>query len=289
MNPFARFHTLTPGEGGLPKVTLTAPDGARAEIYPYGAHLTSWVPVGGVERLFVSRSSEFRLGEAIRGGVPVVFPQFSGRGPLPKHGFARTSTWRFLGAAQRLVGTEAGADGGVSARFELGETAASHALWPHPFRALLEVGLGGQRLALRLQISNTGEAPFSFMAALHTYFRVNDIAAARVGGLAGREYQVAGQPPAVQAGEWLAFDGEVDRVYPQAPTPLLLRSGLGTLQIAAAGFPDVVTWNPGSQKGASLPDLEPAGYHRFVCVEAAAVTPIELEPGQEWEGSQTIE
>ena len=86
-----------------------------------------------------------------------------------------------------------------------------------------------------------------------------------------------------------AFSGEVDRVYPQAPSPLLLDSGQGMLQIAAAGFPDVVVWNPGALKGPAFPDLEPQGYRRFVCVEAAAAaSPIELEPGQEWSGSQIL-
>src|SRR5436305_1852990 len=84
------------GEGGLPKLILVAPDGARAEIYLHGAHVTSWIPAGDGERLFLSASSAFRPGAAIRGGVPVVFPQFSDRGPLPKHGFARTSEWELV-------------------------------------------------------------------------------------------------------------------------------------------------------------------------------------------------
>ena len=65
----------------------------RLKIYLHGAHVTSWVPAGGDERLFLSQKSEFRPGAAIRGGVPVIFPQFGGLGTLPKHGFARTLPW----------------------------------------------------------------------------------------------------------------------------------------------------------------------------------------------------
>src|SRR5512139_4252652 len=79
--------------GGLPKLTLVAPDGARAEVYLYGAHVVSWVPAGGQERLFLSRTSAFRAGAPIRGGVPVVFPQFGALGPLPLHGLVRLMVW----------------------------------------------------------------------------------------------------------------------------------------------------------------------------------------------------
>ena len=69
-----------PGAGGLPKIVLEAPDGARAELYLHGAHVTAWTPAGaGDERLFLSAASEFRADAAIRGGVPVIFPQFAGR------------------------------------------------------------------------------------------------------------------------------------------------------------------------------------------------------------------
>jgi glucose-6-phosphate 1-epimerase len=89
---------LTPGTNGLPKVNLSSSDGSRAEIYLHGAHVTSWIPAGGEEQLYLSAASEFRDGAAIRGGVPVIFPQFSNLGPLPKHGFARNLAWELISA-----------------------------------------------------------------------------------------------------------------------------------------------------------------------------------------------
>jgi glucose-6-phosphate 1-epimerase len=53
------------------------------------------------------------------------------------------------------------------------------------------------------------------------------------------------------------------------------------------GFTDTVVWNPGTAKCASMPDLEPEDYRRFVCVEAATVgMPVHLAPGERWEGVQ---
>lgn len=75
------------------KIVLTTSSGARAEIALQGAHLLSWIPEGGSERLFLSAASQFRSGAAIRGGVPVIFPQFGTFGSLPKHGFARILPW----------------------------------------------------------------------------------------------------------------------------------------------------------------------------------------------------
>src|SRR5512135_835144 len=94
---------LIPGVNGLPKVVLANPDGSRAEVYVHGAHVTSWRPVGDEERLYLSPASEFRDGVAIRGGVPVVFPQFSNCGPLPKHGFARNVAWDLIGVSDGLA------------------------------------------------------------------------------------------------------------------------------------------------------------------------------------------
>ncbi len=107
---------LIPGVNGLPKVVVPNPDSTQAEVYLHGAHVTSWIPAGDEEQLYLSTASEFRDGAAIRGGVPVVFPQFSTWGPLPKHGFARDQAWK-------LVGVSPG-----STRFQLRDSESTHAI-----------------------------------------------------------------------------------------------------------------------------------------------------------------
>jgi len=270
----------------LDKITLSAPGGARAEIYLQGAHLTSWIPSGGGgERLFLSAASEFRPGAAIRGGVPVLFPQFAGRGRLPKHGFARNLLWN-------LEGLDPQGDS-VIARFSQRESLDSLRLWDHPYALSLTIELGGPRLSLQLTVTNPGVTEFSFTGGLHTYLRVNDLASASLAGLGGRPFidTVGGlDRPTVQRQSRLYFPAETDRIYPDAPSPLILHDSVARIAIASQGFADCVVWNPGSELGARIPDLEPEGYRRFICVEAAQIVkPVTLQPGQTWAGVQSLQ
>jgi glucose-6-phosphate 1-epimerase len=51
-----------------------------------------------------------------------------------------------------------------------------------------------------------------------------------------------------------------------------------------------VVWNPGAAVGDGLADVEPGGWRRFLCVEAAAVTrPVAVAPGARWTGRQRFE
>jgi D-hexose-6-phosphate mutarotase len=43
--------------------------------------------------LFMSPASQFAVGKAIRGGVPIIFPWFGAREGFPSHGFARVTEW----------------------------------------------------------------------------------------------------------------------------------------------------------------------------------------------------
>jgi glucose-6-phosphate 1-epimerase len=274
---------IAPGAGDLPRVTLMAADGARAEIYLHGAHVTSWAPAGGGEQLFLSRLSEYRAGAAIRGGVPVIFPQFSSLGPLPKHGFARSLPWTFAGAAST-------AEGAVAA-FELRDSEASRRVWPHTFRAELTVAVDANRLTITLGVTNTGGAPFAYTAALHTYLAVDDVGAVLIDGLDGLRYydNTAGGAEGYQLAPRVEFRGEVDRIYASAPAELRVVEPGRTTRVRLRGFPDAVVWNPGAAKGASLADLEPDGYRRFVCVEAAvAANPVRLAPEERWQGTQIL-
>ena len=75
------------------RVTLRSADGSEAAVSLHGAHLLSWRPAGEREQIYTSPTSQPAAGKALRGGAPICFPQFARRGPLAKHGFARTSRW----------------------------------------------------------------------------------------------------------------------------------------------------------------------------------------------------
>jgi glucose-6-phosphate 1-epimerase len=275
---------LTAGVGGLPRLLLTAADGARTEIYQHGAHLTSWIPAGCGERLYLSGKALFRSGAAIRGGVPVIFPQFAGEGPLPKHGFARSLPWQ-------LISVEQPGQGPASAVFALEDTDATRIIWPHVFKAELRVSVGGATLETTLSVENTGKSEISFTAALHTYLRVADIGGVRLHGLQGLHYRdtALGGSTAVESADSLRIEGEVDRIYFNAPARLELIDALGPLRIESAGFADAVVWNPGAERAAALADLDAEGYRKFLCVEAAAIgMPIRLAPGVRWSGTQRL-
>ena len=84
------------GNGNLPKILIDT-KAATAEIYLYGAQVTSWRPAGADEVLFVSEKSYWEAGRAIRGGIPVCFPWFRAKADdksAPSHGFVRTKEWR---------------------------------------------------------------------------------------------------------------------------------------------------------------------------------------------------
>jgi len=273
------------GAGNLPKVILTAEDGARAEIFLHGAHLTSWLPAGtSKDRFFLSRRSRFSAGAAIRGGIPVSFPQFATQGPLPSHGFARVMAWD-------LVRAQVQDDGSAGAVLHLVDSVATRQLWPHAFALELGIRLSGSSLEVALTVTNTGVADFTFTAALHTYLAVSDVAATTVHGLQGALYydKIRGVDDCREMAPDLRIDGAVDRVYRVAPQDLQIRENGHSLEIRATGFLDTVVWNPGAEGVRSLADLEPGDEGRMLCVEAAAAaTPVVLEAGATWRGTQAL-
>ncbi len=254
--------------GTLPAVQITAPDGAQAIVTLYGGHLISWKTADGRQRLFCSAKSALDGSRAIRGGVPVIFPQFAERGTGVRHGFARTSTWRLgqTGVEQQMA----------HARFTLDQADLPAALanaWPHDFTLTLKVALGGAELALCLDVHNSGIDPFAFSSALHTYFLADELGEVRIAGLHHREVHI---------------QDKLDLVYPGVESEVVLRQPSGALTLAQSGFPDMVVWNPGAADAAALADLEDQEYQRFVCLEPALVEPLTLAPGASWRGEHRI-
>lgn len=271
---------------GQEALQLQAGDGSEAVVLLHGGHLVSWKTAGGVERLFLSDRAVYAPGQAVRGGVPVVFPQFAAQGPLVKHGFARTQPW-----AVKSVDTTAN---DALAVLQLSGSEATRAAWPFDFTLELSLRVSAQRLDMELEAANTGGEPWSFTAALHTYLRVPDIAAVRLQGLSRLRYRDSvANTEQVDRSESLQVDGELDRIYFDAARPLLVQNGgqaRDDLRVSQTGFTDVVVWNPGAALSARLADMPDDGFRHMLCVEAALVgQPLRLEPGQDWWGRQSID
>lgn len=256
--------------GQLPALQLRAPDGAEATITLYGAHVVSWKSVTtagapGEERLFLSSLSALDGQRAIRGGVPVIFPQFAERGTGMRHGFARVSTWRAIDQGEE--------DGAAFAILALGAADLAPpvaAAWPYAFELLLRVAVRGGQLDMSLSVRNTGQQAFPFAAALHTYHLVEDVQAVRIDG--------------VQAGT-LAITDKLDQVFERIAGTIAFDTGADKLILEQTGFNDAVVWNPGAADTAALSDMEDEEYRRFVCIEPALLGPQELEPGGIWRGT----
>jgi glucose-6-phosphate 1-epimerase len=275
--------SVEPGEGGLGRIILRHASGSRAEVYLHGAHVTSWRSADGVERLFLSSRSSYSANAVVRGGIPVIFPQFANQGPLPKHGFARTAEWTLASATH-------GDGGPAEAVLRLADSPATRAVWPHPFALELRVRLNAT-LSIELEVTNTDTERMDFTAALHTYLRVRDVREVVVEGLEGVRYvdKVDHGDPRVERSSHLHIASEVDRVYLDAPGDVHVRDGTGGTVVALDGFPDVVVWNPGPEKAAGIADLGPDEYRQFLCVEAAAAgQPVVLPPGGTWTASTTL-
>jgi glucose-6-phosphate 1-epimerase len=87
----------------------------------------------------------------------------------------------------------------------------------------------------------------------------------------------------------LTIEGEVDRVYVDAPRSLVLREPGRSLTIEAENFPDTVVWNPWEAKCKLLADMPSDAYQHMLCVEPAVISkPLSLAQGEWWVGTQTL-
>jgi glucose-6-phosphate 1-epimerase len=255
------------GNGGLPKIHIRGGE-SEGEIYLHGAQVTSWKPKGGHDVIFLSSHSHWQEGIAIRGGVPVCFPWFrakAGDPNAPSHGFVRTRTWQL----ESITAEE----DAVTVSMSIESDDQTKKWWPGDFRLLLHARFGS-RLALELEVTNTGTTPFRFEEALHTYHRVGNIATTTIAGLEGADYldNTDSNNKKLQQAE-IAVTGPTDRAY---------LNTLSRVNIKDAGFKRVISmekkdslttvvWNPWISGAKALSDLGDDEWAQMICVEASNI------------------
>ena len=278
---------IAAGAGGLPMVRITSA-AAAAEISLYGAQVLRWRPSGAEEALFLSERSRWEPGEPIRGGIPVCFPWFRSKADdpkAPKHGLVRTREWR-------LDSLRADEDGTVTLVCVTGSDNRTRAWWPHEYLVAYRICVG-RTLRLELSVVNRGMSAMRFEEALHTYFRVGDVAAARVHGLEGSAYldNTDHNQAKKQQGE-LAITSQTDNAYLDTAAAVeVIDAALGRrLKTEKMNSASTVVWNPWQDGAAGLTDMKPEDWRSMLCVEASNVLgcAVTLGPGEEHTMGATI-
>mmetsp|Transcript_26707 Transcript_26707/g.63694 ORF Transcript_26707/g.63694 Transcript_26707/m.63694 type:complete len:316 (+) Transcript_26707:132-1079(+) len=279
--------------------------GATAKIHDYGATLMSYKSESGRECLFMSRDAKMDASKAIRGGVPLVFPQF-GRPDtsMPQHGFLRVSFW----TADESSLYDNPDSAGITYTLDLKDvTNARGGPWAvdtteYDCKLAYHVKIDGRSFTTDLEIQNTGSVSFPFQSLQHTYYAVDDKSAldptqCNVTGLAG--YTVSDKISMTkyvhdEKNDPIIIDSEVDRVYSPPLSPSLSTEGVtvivgvgggNAMKVSATGTVDgekaevsCVVWNPHIEKAIGMSDFGNDQYHEMICVEPGLLSGKTLLP-----------
>lgn len=278
---------VTKDWNGIDQVLLRNPRGASVMVSLHGGQVTSWQTERGEELLFTSSKGILKPPKAIRGGIPICFPQFGNCGSVEQNGFARNKIWTIEKNAPPIHPNDP--QGKSSVDLLLKPSDEDLKCWPHSFEFRLRVSLAiDGKLNLISRIRNIGPKPFSFSFAYHTYLAVSDISEVRIEGLETLDYldNLSKKQRFTEQGGAITFESEVDRVYLSSAcaVAVLDHQKKRTFVIRKEGLPDVVVWNPWEKKSKSI-DFGAEEYKQMVCVNGAAIEkPITLKSGEEWKG-----
>jgi len=239
---------------------------AEAKIALQGAHIFHYKAKNKPALLWLSETSFFKEGKAIRGGIPICFPWF---GPhktdasLPQHGFARTALWK-------VVLEEELDENSSHIQLQLTSTEESLKLWEYKFDVRLDIMVTSE-LTVTFTVTSTDTRAFEITSALHSYFNVSDITNVLVEGLDGSDYiDSLTDKTYIQKGS-LSISEEVDRVYFDASNRIVLHDKPNEITLKQKGSNSLVVWNPWIEKAQKMADMPDSGYKTMLCLETGNV------------------
>ncbi|EGZ14814.1 hypothetical protein PHYSODRAFT_507124 [Phytophthora sojae] len=270
----------------LETVKLTHPYGSSAEVYHFGAHVKSFHPAMDpkMDLLFMSKESFLDGVNPIRGGIPVVFPNFGSAKGFPSHGFARITNWTLASHVDAKDKNSPSV-----AKFTMAASDSTRKMWPVEFELEYEVKLLGNQLETALRVRNTNKDPIEFHALLHNYLWVDDATnkGVQVLGLKGVDYyDKVAKVNATETRAYIDFANQTDNVYSNAPNTLhAVIKGVNAVDRTT----DAVVWNPWAERAKAMEDFGDEEYKNMVAVEPGRVSVKQALPaGQTYTLQETI-
>lgn len=278
-------------DGKVKILRLNHKSGAVCEIYTYGATVTKFKNAAGKDLIWLSTTAKLDGTKAIRGGIPLVFPQFGQPiKEMAQHGFARNNTWGYDKESDITSDDE------VGVTLFLDQTMATHEAWPFPYRLEFQVFITSNgSLRTSLFVKNTGAEAFKFQCLQHTYLNVGDISKTSVNGLQYQRYldKTSADTSVLNTEDRAAVDFKLftDRVYLNVSSPsegkgIQVSTGDGTIQVEGRALwkdgnqipSDTVVWNPWEEKAKGMGDFDDDGYLKMLCIEPGLVADFHLLP-----------
>lgn len=220
-----------------------------AKVALQGAHLFSWQPKQAKQDvLWTSEIEPFKAGNAIRGGVPICYPNF-GAGldgnQTPFHGTARTSLWE-------LVAFSVDEEDGVRLVLEL-----------LPY-AKVSMDLGETCIIRFTQLDETPS-----QLALHSYFNLADISQTEVSGLPTSCFDsLTKTRQAVENPRKIAENVDCIYTLEQSLSTIHDNGNVRRIEIEHRNASEIVLWNPWHK---ATSGMSQTGYQTMVCVETARI------------------
>jgi len=218
----------------------------------------------------------------LRGGQPVIFPQFGERGMLKKDGFARDVLWDLI--------SESSNSNQHTLMFVKEFNGHAQFGWPYKSKLTLSVEYKPGHLKQSFEVINTGAETFSWTGGLHPYFAVKDLLLSRISGLFNIPYKDRySLDHLLVAPSIIIFDGSpCEKIFASAPD-LTLDSCAYQMNLKTVGFQQWMIWNPGIKGAEVISDLPDDDWRKFICIEPVCVdNPVVLEPGQKFLGQFDI-
>ena len=128
----------------------------------------------------------------------------------------------------------------------------------------------GETLHIGLEMINTGESPWQWSGALHTYFNIAEATETWITGAGASYIDSLKNDRPCETSEALIINQSIDRIY-TAPDETIAIHGQGNqriIHVRNQGHNSAVIWNPWKELSRSMGDMSDDGYETMVCVEA---------------------